>query len=759
VRLGLERSGCGWSRLACGRAGWWLVWMVLAACVGGPQAAAASPWAIQTVRMPTVPTGRLSAVSCSLPTSCTAVGSTRDVRGLQVTLALRWDGRRWWIERTPNPSNARGSWLSAITCRPRQDCVAAGGFINRTRHRVALVERWRSSRWSVQRTPAGLDELAGVSCPSLGVCMFVSYSHAAQWNGKRWTVRPSAGALSGVSCWSPKGCMAVGSAGDYGATWAQRWNGHKWSNAKAVDPGGSGSELGSVSCTSSKSCFAVGTAVVDSAGDTRTFGEVWDGKMWTWHDAAYGGQSTSLVDVACTSRNACSAVGSFTNSAGFQRPLAERWNGRFWSVERIGRPKGATEGSFAAVTCVVRGACMSVGTFQRGGMMALLFAGHRRGPRWVNQNLPTVTGPGEGALKDVSCSSRAACTAVGQLTANTNVQVTLAARWNGRGWKVQTTPSPRGATASLDAVSCASDRFCIALGTACGPQTDAQGYCTRRLVGEVWNGVRWTMQTVPGPAGATSTELSDLSCSSPTFCLAVGKFSVGSSGDSAPLAEMWNGSGWTSGRPPSPPGAQSSELAGVSCLSATACITAGKQRLQDSGNELPLAEAWDGGSWTIQTTPSPGGTPYSAHLDAVSCTADASCTAVGAADQATLVERWNGLLWSLQATPSASTTRALTDVSCPSASACLAVGTRQVSEYDNTVDKSLAEVWNGAVWALDLPPMPPGGVSSRLAGVTCPAGGGCVAVGSFSTDAIGSQPLVEWRSVASGISARRGTSQ
>ncbi len=52
-----------------------------------------------------------------------------------------------------------------------------------------------------------------------------------------------------------------------------------------------------------------------------------------------------------------------------------------------------------------------------------------------------------------------------------------------------------------------------------------------------------------------------------------------------------------------------------------------------------------------------------------------SCTSVGRFADLTLAERWDGTHWTIQPTPDPSTTESiLYSVSCPSASACVAVG-------------------------------------------------------------------------------------
>jgi hypothetical protein len=57
----------------------------------------------------------------------------------EVTLAERWNGRRWSIERTPNPAGAKASELEAVSCAPATTCTAVGHSDN-----LALVERYSS---------------------------------------------------------------------------------------------------------------------------------------------------------------------------------------------------------------------------------------------------------------------------------------------------------------------------------------------------------------------------------------------------------------------------------------------------------------------------------------------------------------------------------------------------------------------------------------------------------------------------------------
>ena len=144
----------------------------------------------------------------------------------------------------------------------------------------------------------------------------------------------------------------------------------------------------------------------------------------------------------------------------------------------------------------------------------------------------------------------------------------------------------------------------------------------------------------------------------------------------------------------SPSGSQASTLAGVSCVSATACTAVGNYN--NGTTRVALAEGWNGTKWSIQHTPNPAG-GSEIHLLRVSCTSAAACTAVGGYSNTTttvaLAERWNGTRWSIQHTPNPAggSDSTLYGVSCASATACTAVG----GSFNGTTGVTLAERWNG----------------------------------------------------------------
>src|SRR5919201_345683 len=251
---------------------------------------------------------------------------------------------------------------------------------------------------------------------------------------------------------------------------------------------------------------------------------------------------------------------------------------------------------------------------------------------WLFQGSPMPTGADTWELNGVSCTSKTLCTAVGSYSDATGSHP-MAENRSGTTWTIVSVPVPSGATGvQLADVSCTAASACIAVG-----HYDHAG--DTLTIAERWNGTSWTIQSTPNPAGATATQLDSISCVSTTACVAVGH-SAGST-TTTTLAERWNGASWAIQSTPNPTGFSASELNGVSCPSAGACVAVGDS--SNGSNSVTLAERWNGTSWVIQSTPKPSGATASKLFD-VSCTSASACTAGGSG----LAERWNGTSWSLQ---------------------------------------------------------------------------------------------------------------
>jgi hypothetical protein len=295
------------------------------------------------------------------------------------------------------------------------------------------------------------------------------------------------------------------------------------------------------------------------------------------------------------------------------------------------------------------------------------------------------------------------------------------------GWALQTTQSPASTLGSpLQAVSCPSATACLAVGF------DKQLSHRYLANAEAWNGTNWAIVTPGEPPSAGLSNLAAVSCTSATACTAVGYYK--DFFGTHPLAERWNGTGWTVQLPPSPAGSTQAELAGVSCVSATACTTVGWSVNTSTGSIKDLAEFWDGSNWTIQATQA-AFSKIDYALNAVSCSSAADCLAVGhyvshfSTGQriATWAEHWNGSNWSgVLPDVASSYYNDLLGVSCTAATACTAVG---YSHDLGGMNFPLAERWNGTSWTMQFPEFPASSSGTVLNGVSCASATACMAVG------------------------------
>jgi hypothetical protein len=142
-----------------------------------------------------------------------------------------------------------------------------------------------------------------------------------------------------------------------------------------------------------------------------------------------------------------------------------------------------------------------------------------------------------------------------------------------------------------------------------------------------------------------------------------------------PIAELWNGSGWTGQVPPVLAGLRSSALQSVSCPSATACFAVGGAVPQTLGPEVALIEAWNGTQWRVLPAAQPPGTPYA--LGAISCPTSTICATTGFSvppygrSEAPLIEVWNGSAWAIGSPPPVAGSFN-EEIACPAVTTCTA---------------------------------------------------------------------------------------
>jgi hypothetical protein len=345
------------------------------------------------------------------------------------------------------------------------------------------------------------------------------------------------------------------------------------------------------------------------------------------------------------------------------------------------------------------------------------------GPRpWSVKSSPS---PGAGNdLYSVSCVSASKCWAVGNSYDTAGASASLVEYWNGLKWSVQPSPDPAGAVGTyLQGVSCVAASRCEAVGYAV--LTDNESFA----LAEVWNGTHWVIQRIPspGPAKSVQVQLSSVSCTGSSYCVATG-FSTPAANKETALAETFTGTNWTARAIPTPKGDSGAGGSSVTCLSATLCVAVGFGEVANCfGCGIPLMAVWNGSIWTVNsnlTVPTPASGDFS--LSSVSCATQGDCVSIGNDFTGNgrwnmYTETWNGSAWSGRAING---DNLLLAISCPEPGSCTAVGT--VGQGNGS--PAASAIWDGTAWkAMNTASV--SGLYNELDGVSCLAPYSCMAVG------------------------------
>jgi len=332
-------------------------------------------------------------------------------------------------------------------------------------------------------------------------------------------------------------------------------------------------------------------------------------------------QSNSLADVACSGPMNCMAVGSFT--AANQATLTEHWNGSAWTIVPSPNGSATSYNQLNGVACASATTCVAVGVYSDGTNQFTL-AEVWNGSTWTVTPSPSPSAT-DNSLGHVSCTSTTNCVAVGDYRAGSTAQ-TLVEQWNGSAWTV--VPSPNTSTTAdnyLQAVSCSMPASCFAVG-------QFQGATNTQTLAEQWDGSTWTIVTSPNSASTQNNTLNNVSCTNPSFCMAVGDYQRGVK-DNPNLIEMWNGTSWAISPSPSVVPSDENDLYGVSCTGPANCVAAGHWSDPNDTTDQTQILNWNGTAWSLVS--SPNSSPSLGNdLSGVTCTAVSHCIAVGGQDTA-----------------------------------------------------------------------------------------------------------------------------
>ena len=363
-------------------------------------------WTLQTVTdLPTnvygePGTGGLSLVSCVSAGNCSAVGGVKFEGLLLMTETSGVWGPPVIGTMPPGapPPPTVAPNMTAISCSAPGDCSAVGWFDDSSGHQQGLLLTETAGVWGpgIEAALPGDAEaqpyvgVNSISCSAPGDCTAVGSYHSSGGTGALLLTETSgvwaqgvevatpdglSGGFSGISCVAPGDCSAVGSYGtSSGAVQVLLLDETSgvWQPAVTAAISGSGTVgalYASVSCSDPGDCSAAATYNdFDRSFERGVFFVETSG---TWAatgvkaNLAGGGNKVDLTSVSCSGPGDCSAVGS---------PFATPHRVGFLFSERSGvwaqgidapLPPGASstsDMSLSWISCPSPGNCSAVGT-------------------------------------------------------------------------------------------------------------------------------------------------------------------------------------------------------------------------------------------------------------------------------------------------------------------------------------------------------------------------------------------------------------
>ena len=290
-------------------------------------------------------------------------------------------------------------------------------------------------------------------------------------------------------------------------------------------------------------------------------------------------------------------------------------------------------------------------------------------------------------------------------------------------WRLSPIPPLQGlkySHAGLTSVSCPTSSLCIAVGTRQYYDPKASAYSDLPLV-ELFNGSRWTTESVQSPddnpqvGRLPEDQLTDVSCPTIRFCMAVGAFGQISTstglgvGDSGALVEIFNGMTWrTVELPVLPKSITDASFEAVHCLQPSSCFIVGSAASPHVLQTL-IGYKYESGSWSsVQFV---GAVKNSVqNLNHIYCSSMNYCLATGTSSFGTFGSSqaraavFAGNSWVLE-NPLTAQQRAagvsfLVGASCLSDSNCVTIGSVEVGPYAgaNTGFGPLVESFHSGKW-------------------------------------------------------------
>ena len=303
--------------------------------------------------------------------------------------------------------------------------------------------------------------------------------------------------------------------------------------------------------------------------------------------------SATLSAVAATSGRDAWAVGSY-DAGSAHLTLIEHWTGAGWKIVRSPDPaRGSfTTDALGGVVAISRTDAWAFGFYEKTTTSFRTLIEHWNGVRWSVVASPN-SGLGENTLGAAAAVTASDIWAVGYRQ-GTGARRTLVERWNGARWRIVPSPDVGSGDNFLFGVAATSAGRAWAVGS------DSVSF--GRTLALRWNGSAWSVVPTAN-RGQGDRFLQAVAAPSARYALAVGSDLRGS--QTQTLAERWRGSAWSLVPSPSP-GADYNSLQGITAPASSDAWAVGARRSALGQPFRTLAEHWNGTSWKLAPTPSPG---------------------------------------------------------------------------------------------------------------------------------------------------------
>jgi hypothetical protein len=359
----------------------------------------------------------VTAISCPVAGSCTAVGDYSDSNATEHTFVMSQTNGTWGIPtEVPDFTTLAfqdGSVMNVLSCTSASSCVGVGNYQD---HATSVSQ------------PIIFTETNGVWAAP------VAATGAASLNPIGETLVVALDCPSATTCTAAGDFLSLNSTNPYLTPFLIEDNNGVWSSVQTV-PGAAAltripdAGLVALSCGAPGDCSGAGI-YADAVGQLQAFivnevGGVWGSATQLLATQTLGsGLTNSLNGIVCPSAGNCSAIGAYADSQGISQPFVIDERNHVWNpaievpgLQALNNSAGATLNS---ISCSAVGVCSAGGTYTDASTNDQAFLVNESGSTWSTPievpGTSSLNKGGRAAVSEVSCSSDGSCGVQGLYT-------------------------------------------------------------------------------------------------------------------------------------------------------------------------------------------------------------------------------------------------------------------------------------------------------------------------------------------------------